>query len=60
MACGDRTCYRGTIDDYNMQYKDGPCKAVNCQWEGPTRPHFTDNPARLVYKGDGRWVFEWH
>ena len=60
MPCADPTCYRGTIDNYNMQYKDGPCQAVNCQWEGPTRPHFTDNPTRLVNKGEGRWVFEWH
>ncbi len=48
--CGDPTCYRGAIGDWNYQYKDGPCKAQDCAWpEGlPARPHFTDTPATPI------------
>ena len=59
--CAHPDCDRGAIGGWGWQFKDGPCEAQPCLWpeDLPPRPHFSDNPTRLVYKGDGRWVFEW-
>ena len=48
--CGDNTCYRGTIDRWGVQYKDGPCGAANCRWPSgiEPRPHYTDTPSSPI------------
>lgn len=48
MPCRDPTCYRGTTDRNGYGYKDGPCWAADCHWEGETRPHFTDTPSAPI------------
>ena len=47
-VCPFPGCYRGAVGSQDYQFKDGPCERTDCQWEGPTRPHFTDTPSTPI------------
>lgn len=62
--CPDKTCYRGTIDSWGVQYKDGPCNRIDppCAWDTkthPTRKHYTDTPIKVKDDGFGKYWWIW-
>lgn len=60
--CLDKTCHYGAIVGWGHKFADGPCKSADCQWPKDLlrRPHFSDNPNRLVWDADkSRWYWDW-